>query len=219
MFSLKRSAGFTLFEVIIAVALVAIMAVAIAPPLIKNLNEGKMSRAQSDARVIGEAILGFYKDTGEWPIQNDADTAPELTRLVGNATLGGGNNGIPDGVDNTSRQWRNRGTAATLSAQLIQNININGSVDPLYTESQTPHVKNGWNGPYLDSVPLDPWGNPFVVNILYTRNDNATYPQHNVLVISAGPNEIFETPFSDTVTNEQFGGDDIGYVFRGSNQQ
>ena len=23
----------------------------------------------------------------------------------------------------------------------------------------------GWNGPYLDSVPLDPWGNPFVMRL------------------------------------------------------
>jgi prepilin-type N-terminal cleavage/methylation domain-containing protein len=218
MFARRSNEGFTLFEVIIAVALVAIMAVAIAPPLIRNLNEGKVSRAQSDARVIGEAVMAFYKDVGDWPVQDDGDAGYELSRLVGNASLGGGNSGIPDGINSRSRQWRSRGRVGTLSNQLINNVNENGSSDPLYSESRTPHVRPGWNGPYLDSIPLDPWGNPYVINILYARNDNNAYVQHNVMVISAGPNEVFETSFHDSRANEQIEGDDIGYVMRGAEQ-
>ncbi|MFH1842650.1 MAG: type II secretion system protein GspG [bacterium] len=214
MFSIKRNMGFTLFEVIIAVALVAIMAVAIAPPLIKNLNEGKVARAQSDAQVIGNAILQFYKDTGEWPLQSDADAGYELERLVGNASLGGGNTGIPNGATgvNGGGNWDSYGQASTLTNQLI--LNAHDAVDPLYTESARPHVQPGWNGPYLDSVPLDPWGNPFLVNIRYVDPGVASSDEHNVMVISAGPNQLFDTTYADADLNEQLGGDDIGYFFR-----
>ncbi len=218
MFRIRRNAGFTLFEVIIAVALVAIMAIAIAPPLIKNLNEGKVARAQSDAQVIGNAVAAFYKDVGDWPLQYDADTAYDLARLAGNADMGGGNNGLPSGVDGASNGWRSRGLAGTLDNLLIRNSDGSGNT-PLYTPSSSPHVRPGWNGPYLDRVPLDPWGRPFVVNVYYARNDVATAPQHNVMVISAGPDGRFQTPFADAQTNEQVSGDDIGYVIRGSNQQ
>ena len=216
---INRNDGFTLFEVIIAVALVAIMAVAIAPPLIKNLNEGKVARAQSDAQVIGTSILSFYKDVGDWPMQDDDDVSPDLERLVGNASLGGGNAGLPDGDDNDTDTWQTRGQVGTLTNQLIRNESENGSVDPLYSESSNPHRKLGWNGPYLDEVPLDPWGNAYVVNIHYTRTDNANYARHDVMVLSAGPNQIWETTVADNAYTEEFGGDDIGYVIRGSNHQ
>lgn len=213
-----RNDGFTLFEVIIAVALVAIMAVAIAPPLIKNLNEGKLSRAQSDAQVIANGILHFYKDTGDWPLQYDADAAYDLTRLATNADLGGGNNGIPGGAGGVpgGGAWDSRGTSGTVTDLLIRNAT--DTVDPLYAESQNPHVRPGWNGPYLDSAPLDPWGNPFVVNVRYLNTGVANYERHAVIVLSAGPNEVFETPFQDATFDEQIGGDDVGYILRPSEQ-
>ncbi|MCP4571194.1 MAG: type II secretion system protein [bacterium] len=216
---IHRNAGFTLFEVIIAVALVAIMAVAIAPPLIKNLNEGKVSRAQSDSQVIANAILQFYKDTGSWPMQNDADAAVDLTRMATNASLGGGNAGIPVGAAGVpgGGNWDSWGVSSTVTDQLIRNAT--DTVDPLYTESQSPHVRPGWNGPYLDSAPLDPWGNAFVVNLRYMNNAVANYTRHAVIVLSAGPNEVFETTFQDATMEEQIGGDDVGYVLRPAEQQ
>jgi prepilin-type N-terminal cleavage/methylation domain-containing protein len=214
---MRRQSGFTLFEVIIAVALVAIMAVAIAPPLIKNLNEGKVARAQSDAQVIGNAIQTFYKDVGDWPLQYDADTAYDTARLVGNADLGGGNTGLPRGANANADAWRTRGATAVLDNLLIRNCDAAGT-SPLYTVSANPHVKPGWNGPYLERIPLDPWGNPYVVNVYYGRPDLATAHNHNVMVLSAGANELFDTPFADAVSNEAVAGDDIAYVIRGSDQ-
>jgi prepilin-type N-terminal cleavage/methylation domain-containing protein len=216
---IHRNEGFTLFEVIIAVALVAIMAVAIAPPLIKNLNEGKLSRAQSDAQVIANSILQFYKDTGDWPLQNDNDAAYDVTRLATNASLGGGNAGIPGGAGGVpgGGNWDSWGSASTITDQLIRNAT--DAVDPLYPESRNPHVVPGWNGPYLDSAPLDPWGNPFVVNIRYMNNGVNNYTRHAVMVLSAGPNGLFETSFQDGNYEEQIGGDDVGYILRPAEQQ
>ncbi|MBN2170466.1 MAG: type II secretion system protein GspG [Candidatus Krumholzibacteriota bacterium] len=219
-----RAAGFTLIEVIIAVALVAIMAVAIAPPLIQNINQGRVARAQSDAQVIGNALVSYYKDVGEWPYQTDDDTAADIRRLAGNYTLGGGNNGIPGGSGAlpSSRNWSRTGTCETLTAFLIRN-QIAGR-NPLTAVSRNPHAEPGWNGPYLDRVPMDPWGNPFVINMRWAEpaiagTGTENFDRHNVMVLSAGPNGIFETDFADDAFDEEPGGDDVGYVIRGSSMR
>jgi hypothetical protein len=189
----------------------------------RNLNQGRISRAQSDARVIGDAILDFYKDVGQWPVQTDRDPEPEVDRLVGNHALGGGNKGIGggDGEVKGARSWDSFGTPSTLTAHLIHNAA--GSIRPLYNLSERPHDEPGWNGPYLDTVPLDPWGRPFVVNICFAHAPkpgswSANNEYHNILVLSAGKNGLFETPFDPSRFAERPGGDDIGFVIRSASR-
>jgi len=216
-----RRAGFSLFEVTVAVAIVAILAVAIGLPVMKNLNKGKVARAQSDARVIGNALMEFYKDTGQWPVQMDKDANPEVWRLVGNYELGGGNKGIPGGMENVkgAKTWSSFGNSATLTEQLIRNRS--GQIHPLYVESRNPQVKPGWDGPYLNEVPLDPWGHPYLVNIGYalpavSGTVTASNDYHNVMVLSAGQDGVFETTMDVKSYNEEPGGDDIGYTILGA---
>lgn len=216
-----RPNGFSLFEILIAVAIVAILAVAVGVPVAKNLNQGKVARAQSDAQVIGNAILDFYKDVGQWPAQTDADANPEAFRLVGNYELGGGNKGISRGTDKAlgSNTWNSFGTPSTLTEQLIRNRT--GNTYPLYKPSEKPHTDPGWNGPYMDSIPLDPWGRPYVVNIgfaLPTVSGSVTSENeyHNVMVLSAGKDGVFNTTFAASAYNEKPDGDDIGFVILGA---
>jgi prepilin-type N-terminal cleavage/methylation domain-containing protein len=215
MRSITRSRGFTLIEVIIAVALVAIMAVAIAPPLIQNIREGKVARAQSDAQAIGTAVLNFYKDVGQWPI---SEATADVDRLVGNDGYGGGDTGIAGGSAAVAGAggWATEGSASTLTAHLIKNKTA--SVDTVWDFSSNPVASPGWNGPYLTQETLDPWGNPYVINIRYgipviAGTTTEDYDMHNVMVLSAGPNKLFETPMSDTLFDETIGGDDVGFVF------
>ncbi len=219
----EHKAGFSLFEVLIAVAIVAILSVAVGIPVAKNLNQGKVARAQSDAQVIGNAILNFYKDVGQWPAQTDRDPNPEAFRLVGNYEQGGGNSGIPAGTDAAvgSHTWSSFGQTTTLTEQLIRNRVHN--IHPLYKESDKPHAQPGWNGPYLDEVPLDPWGRPFVVSIGYalptvSGTVTANNQYHNVMVLSAGKDGIFNTSFEASTYNEKPGGDDIGFVILGASK-
>jgi len=215
-----RRDGFSLFEVLIAVAIVAILSVAVGIPVAKNLNQGKVSRAQSDAQVIGNAILDFYKDVGQWPAQTDLDPNPEVFRLVGNYTLGKGNVGIPEGSDKTagSHTWNSFGNASSLTEQLIRNQS--GEISTLYKTSDKPHEIPGWNGPYLDRIPLDPWGRPFIVNIGYALpavdgTVTADNDYHTVMVLSAGKDGLYDTTFDAKSYNESPGGDDVGFVILG----
>jgi prepilin-type N-terminal cleavage/methylation domain-containing protein len=216
MKGLNRNSGFTLIEVIIAVALVAIMAVAIAPPLVQNLKSGKVARAQSDVQSIGTAVLSFYKDVSDWPMASGSNNLSQV--LVGLPATNGARDLIPSGVKavSGSSSWRTNNRRTTLTDILIRNKVENAE---LYTVSRNPHVNPGWNGPYLTQVPLDPWGNPYMVNIKYATpaiagTSTEDYDKHNVMVISSGPNEKFETPLKNDQFDEQVGGDDIGYIFQ-----
>ena len=136
MKSFSHKGGFTLIEVIIAVALVAIMAVAIAPPLVQNIKQGKITRAQNDAQSIGTAILNYYKDVGDWPVR---EGGTDLTILVSNASLGGGTNGIPGGSAAVagSNNWRLAPNPGTISEHLIKNKTA--ALDPLIAVSRNPN--------------------------------------------------------------------------------
>jgi hypothetical protein len=154
-------------------------------------------------------------------VQADRDPDPEVDRLVGNAALGGGNNGIPGGDAEVpgAGAWNSHGTPATLAEHLV--VNARGPLRPLYPFSERPFEQPGWNGPYLDQIPLDPWGRPYVVNICFAHAPragswSARNEFHNVLVISAGRNGVFETPFDPGAVAEAAGGDDIAAVVRGA---
>jgi hypothetical protein len=73
----------------------------------------------------------------------------------------------------------------------------------------------GWNGPYFNSqLGSDPWGNQYLVNVSFLdtqagAGDAEGSARKAVLVISAGPNQIIETPFSQPVSGAYIYGDDI----------
>ncbi len=208
----RNREGFTLIEVIIAVALVSILASAITLPMVRNIKNGKITRAQNDVQTIGTALISFYRDVGEWPTSGGA-----VDRLVGNSSLGGGNNGIPAGVPDVSgsSRWQNFGQPGALTEHLIRNRTAGGA--GLYTVSRNPINSAGWNGPYLGEVNLDPWGNPYLVNIRYARPPKSgtvseNFDMHNILVVSTGPNRRCETSFDDGIYDEMAGGDDIAFI-------
>ena len=224
--SALHESGFTLVEILVAVAILAILSATLSPLVIKYVNDGRRARALSDAQTIGQAILAFQVDTGLWPVSNDGDTgdAGEVSRLVGLSSANLSNANIPDGNGSgTTGAWRtggDGGTAASLEDHLIFNQDDNSS--PLYTTSATPPDPPGWSGPYLKSVPPDPWGNPFVCNVRYLENANVNgvtvgeASSHAVMCLSAGPNLLWDTSFSDATALSGPEGDDIGFVIQGN---
>jgi prepilin-type N-terminal cleavage/methylation domain-containing protein len=218
--------GFSLIEVLVAVAIVAIVAGAITPLVLKYVGDARSARAISDARTMGQAIIAFNLDTGRWPVSNDGnlnDTA-ELSRLVGLARGDISADNIPDGAGTATGDgnWDgggDGGDAGAIEDFLIYNEDAN--TDPLYPVSMNPAASPGWDGPYLQFVPPDPWGNPYVVNIRYLDGvgiaTTAEEQDHAVFVLSAGPNGLFETSFDDgtALSSGGTGGDDVGWMVEG----
>ena len=208
--------GYVAYEVIATAALILVMTVAVAPPLLQNLKEGKMASARSEAEIIGQAILDFHADVRQWPLIT-ADKQIAHGRLVGNASIGGGNLGLPTGLIAASAGGHQpRGVAlGTVTAHLVNNLDASGA--PIYAASEHPYMQPGWNGPYLEQVPLDPWGRPYVINIALPCRVAADPVFNNtctIVVASCGPNGLFETVLPKVCDEVDFAGDDVGFVIQ-----
>jgi type II secretory pathway pseudopilin PulG len=72
-----RSTGFTLIEVTVILAVLAILAAAITPMVLQQLVDAKVDATRREAKLLSEAILGradvpgsfgFFGDMGRWPV-------------------------------------------------------------------------------------------------------------------------------------------------------
>jgi prepilin-type N-terminal cleavage/methylation domain-containing protein len=208
----KNQGGFTLIEVIVAIAVVAILAGIITPSVIKHLNDSKRARAQNDCIVIGSAIASFYKDAGRMPnMTNTGATGGTAMTLVsaGNAPTGPGGWIAAVGT----------GTNATdlLSNHLSANTPQSQTGFRYPTTATAPGTELQWRGPYQDSFPPDPWGNRYAVNIGNWVNTGTT-TSNAVWVLSAGPDGVIQTAFNPALpaTGQTLttAGDDIAYRIR-----
>ena len=159
----RSQAGFTLIEVIVVAAILAILAGILVPIIFNQIDEAKIARAVSDAKSINTAILVFRKDTGQWP-----DKAGNCTT---NASFLNGEGSLP-----TNLAAFGFDTEASGRFTDMLEIDDNGC------------WPNTWKGPYLKTVTADPWGNAYFVNANNFNLDGGA-----VSVYSAGPNGILDS--------------------------
>jgi prepilin-type N-terminal cleavage/methylation domain-containing protein len=209
-FLIKKSEqkGFTLIEVIVAIAVVAILAGVITPSVIKHLDDSKRARAQNDCLVIGSAIGSFYKDVARMPNMNAAGAA-SVTLLASEGNIPTLGTGVT--------LWNAATTAATCDL-LINHLSANNpktQTTNIYpTTTSAPGSEFVWRGPYQTSFPADPWGNRYAINIGNMASTNAAL-SNAVWVLSAGQDGIIQTAFNPAVpavgTTLAQSGDDIVY--------
>jgi prepilin-type N-terminal cleavage/methylation domain-containing protein len=205
--------GFTLIEIVIAVAIVAIFAAAMSPMVFRHLEDAKVSKAQSETEVVATALLSYYKDVGKWPITNaNGPTGNSITRVTSSTNLATGSGpGAASGASN----WGTYGTVKPLGDYLYYNnpdndSSVDGSDANQDNQDWPTSGPNAWRGPYVDNYSFDdPWGNAYIVNSYFFPGSYTGSVRHKVFVLSAGPNGVWETGFTDT-TPEDIQGDDIG---------
>lgn len=204
----QSARGYTVVEVVIALAAVILLAATLSPLAIKYVRDARIARAQTDIRVIGGAIKKFEQDLARFPMFTSgagilSDNTANIGRLQGPGAL-------PSEV--TVSAWTAASPAdadcsqSCVADSLVNQLIANGSAYPTSTSSATPFV---WKGPYLERVETDPWGNAYLVNIIHAKSTSTDA----LFVLSAGPNGTVETAFDvPTTTLLTPGGDDI--VFR-----
>lgn len=197
-------------EIIIVLAIVAALAAALAPLAFSYLQDARKTQAQHDANQIAAAIGNFLKDTGLPPYKNttSADKIPAKESADFDCLVSATGTGFAAAEDATAgTSWAICYTASstkdTLENHLIANAPL-GNAAKLYKITG----KTAWKGPYLPSVPVDPWGKPFLVNI--KQADPAAATPKAAWVISAGPNGTLQTAFDQNAgVAVSPGGDDI----------
>lgn len=99
--------GFTLAEMLVAMALLAVLAAVVVPSILRQVGKGDATRVASDLRSISEASEHYYAEKFVWPKTIDelaSGTAPFLNLPNYKSTDGirtGGNGVIADSdIDN-----------------------------------------------------------------------------------------------------------------------
>ena len=190
---LKGKKGFTLIEVIVVLAVIAILAAVLSPMIIGYISDARVRAAESDTKTIAAAVQAFNRDMKDWPIW-----AVGTARMATDTKYDGlqSNDGDTPAVD----------TDVTIpSSDLIDNHLVTNA------QAYPTSGRSKWAGPYLEKVSRDPWGNKYYIDVkgLQPAEVGGFMVAY---VVSAGPNKILETAFGQAGPSITIGGDDI--VFR-----
>ena len=67
----RANRGFTLIELMVVIAIIAIMAAAIMPKIVGRTEKAKRARAQADISSFKTALTAFYLDCGRYPTTSE----------------------------------------------------------------------------------------------------------------------------------------------------
>ncbi|MEZ5063225.1 MAG: type II secretion system protein GspG [bacterium] len=211
----SKDAGFTMLELIVVVAAIAILAAILTPMVLKLIDDSRITRAKSETESIAVALSALYKDTAQWPYTNaNGPSGNSVSRLIGSTNVA---TGAATGAGAGAANWGTYGTSKPLGDFLYwNNPDDNSSATGSNADESQDYATTGeaaWKGPYLDAYDVeDPWGHAYVVNVRYLPGGSyGGAVRHKVMVLSAGPDGRWSTPFSDATT-ETIMGDDIGHV-------
>ncbi len=177
--------GFTLIELILVVAVVAILAAILVPTVFSILDDSAVAKGRADVKAISGALVAFRKDVGEWPTR-DADVASpaEVNMLYSGTTapvladfspaLGGG-----DPFDCAT------GTnCETFEFPFL----TNSSASNAYSATG----KKQWKGPYLSENPTDGFDTPYIAYVRRLRRSGVVTTDR-AWIVFAGENQVYET--------------------------
>ena len=197
----RNRRGFTLIEVVVVIAAIAILAAILSPVIAKNIRDARVSRAIGDVKVLTAAVGDFFKDLKEWPLLIDAaqPVSPDnhLYLLTGYGEDGAASGG-------STFDWNAVGGWPAAKIDRMEN-HLMRNHPPVNQYDPTL-----WHGPYIARITADPWGTHYSINVAYLTT---YHPEGEVVwVISAGENKTWETEIAQKNDTIVIGGDDI--VFR-----
>ena len=204
-----KSKGFTLIEIAVVLAIIAILAAILTPIVTSYIDQARVTRANADTKKIAEAVLLYKRDTSVFPGY----------ATYANATAFNGI-GLQDCLTSDgSTPTFSSGTPCTSTGDLFHYLNVN-TMGVFSNNASAETIGGGvkFRAPYLDGLGgQDPWGTAYLVTSknfqkATANNNTANY----AFAVSAGPNQTIDTMFAQqkvgnslTSVNFTTGGDDI----------
>ena len=191
-----RRAGFTLIELVLVVAVVAILAAILVPTVFSILDDSAVTKGKADVKAIAAAVAKFRDDTGEYPTR-DADVASGEVNLLYSGTV------APLIADfSPSPGAAFDCTTATNCETFAFPFITNSSGANAYSTVAT--AKKKWKGPYLSENAPDEFDDPYIVYVRRLRTTGAVTTER-AWIVFAGQNKLYETtPGSTSVQGDDF---------------
>ena len=197
-----KSKGFTLIELAVVLAIIAVLAAILTPMVTNYLDQSRIARAQADAKTITDAIRLYQRDTGQWPVYASPSDYTSNSCCGGSNTLIGSNAG-----SNPTPGVYNWNIGSVLAGSSLETY-LNGNFTNVSITTGFP--KKGFRGPYVGSLDSDPWGNRYILT-----GANLAGTTNHAFIISAGPNGAIDTSLTqDLTTHFTAGSDDIVAVVK-----
>jgi prepilin-type N-terminal cleavage/methylation domain-containing protein len=173
-----KSSGFTLIELLVVIAIIGVLSTLVTAGFNAARQKARETKALNDEDQIYKAIAMLSTDSGEWPGHQQYNTV--CTDL---GPLCPANNEIC-GPDKSPTPHTCIHSLSEGFAGIAQN------------DAATPFA--GWSGPYIQNMPMDPWGNEYFFDTDYTVDENGkpwdcndgSVPTPVVAIGSYGPNGI-----------------------------
>ncbi|RMH37657.1 MAG: prepilin-type N-terminal cleavage/methylation domain-containing protein [Nitrospirae bacterium] len=139
--ALGTSKGLTLLEMLVVVAVMAIIAGGIVLALGRVQDDATLQIARNELVTIKDAILRFKQDTGYLPKQGPFDLEPPNQCTTSN------NGAVPIGsLPVPSKEWF---CSPANFIQLYEQPQLNSSHPLAFLAQWNPDTRRGWRGPYL----------------------------------------------------------------------
>ncbi len=206
---MKGPRGFTLIEMVVVLAVIAILAAILTPIVTSYVERARINAATNDVKKIAAAIIQFNTDTRVWPIYSTQpfvginDATYDIESSSGNAPV------VP--MSGPGSDW-------PATAGLVGGSNA-GDLDAVMNQNRMDMPLTGprsWKGPYVE-LHEDPWGSKYHLTSKFLKpsftsthwNALATATPSAVYIISPGPNQTVDTYFDQASTAFIVGNDDI----------
>lgn len=175
--------AFTLIEMLVVIAIIAILAGLLFPAIRGAITKGKVAQANADVRAIEAAIRQYYTEYGKLPV-TDADQGVS-DKFYGPSS---GTDKMRDIID-------------VLRANAT-GVNANNVLNPRRIVFYEPPSRKGAVGDSNDRSIYDPWGEPYRIKLDNNYDGQIEYyssscggDQRTVaVVISFGPNKNQDNP-------------------------
>ena len=193
--------GFTLIELILVVAVVAVLAAILVPTVFSILDESAVTKGTADVKAIAGATVKFRKDLGEFPTR-DSDVDTEVNLLFSGASAPGSTDFSP-ATGMTEFDCDAASECEGFEFSFVTNATTVSGV--AYSASG----KKRWKGPYLSENAVDEFDTPYIVYVRRLRRSGGVTTER-AWVVFAGENKVYETTPGHTSAQ----GDDFVFLIK-----